>query len=83
MGFKVMDSQANFLFVEIGRPAKEFKEACARRGVLVGREFPPLQNTHARVSIGTLDEMQRAGVVIAEVLGAKRSVPAESTSGRK
>jgi histidinol-phosphate aminotransferase len=80
LGFKVMDSQANFLFVDIGRSAREFKEACARRGILVGREFPPLEKTHARVSVGTLDEMQRAGVVIAEVLGAKPPVPAGATS---
>jgi histidinol-phosphate aminotransferase len=80
MGFKVMDSQANFLFVDIGRSAREFKEACARRGILVGREFPPLEKTHARVSIGTIDEMQRAGVVIADVLGGSRPVPAGSAS---
>jgi histidinol-phosphate aminotransferase len=78
MGFRVMDSQANFVFVDIGRPAKGFKEDCARRGILVGREFPPLHKTHARVSIGTIDEMQRAGVVIAEVLGGSRPAPAGS-----
>jgi histidinol-phosphate aminotransferase len=80
MGFRVMDSQANFVFVDIGRPAKGFKEDCARRGILVGREFPPLQKTHARISIGTIDEMQRAGVVIAEVLGGSRPVPAGSAN---
>ena len=80
MGFRVMDSQANFVFVDIGRPAKGFKEDCARRGIMVGREFPPLQKTHARVSIGTIDEMQRAGVVIAEVLGGSRPVPAGSAN---
>jgi histidinol-phosphate aminotransferase len=80
MGFKVMDSQANFLFVDIGRSARGFKEACARRGILVGREFPPLEKTHARVSIGTIDEMQRAGVVIADVLGGSRPVPAGSVN---
>ena len=80
LGYKVMDSQANFLFVETGRPAREFKEACARRGILVGRAFPPLDKSHARVSIGTVDEMQRAGVVIAEVLGAGRPVPAAASS---
>jgi histidinol-phosphate aminotransferase len=76
LGYKVLDSQGNFLFVEIGRPAREFKEACAKRGILVGREFPPLEKTWARVSVGTLEEMQRAGPVIAEVLGARRPVPA-------
>jgi len=80
MGYRVLDSQANFLFVETGRPAKEFKEACARRGILVGREFPPLHKTYARVSIGTIDEMQRAGVVIADVLGGSRPVPAGAAS---
>ena len=80
LGYRVLDSQANFLFVETGRPAREFKEACARRGILVGREFPPLHQAYARVSIGTIDEMQRAGVVIAEVLGANRPVPAGSSN---
>jgi len=80
LGYRVLDSQANFLFVETGRPAKEFKEACARRGILVGREFPPLHQTYARVSIGTIDEMQKAGVVIAEVLGGSRPVPAGSSN---
>jgi histidinol-phosphate aminotransferase len=80
LGYKVMDSQANFVFVDIGRSAKGFKEDCARRGILVGREFPPLEKTHARVSIGTIDEMQKAGVVIADVLGANRAVPAGSSN---
>ena len=83
MGFRVMDSQANFVFVDIGRPARAFKEDCARRGILVGREFPPLEKTHARVSIGTIDEMQRAGVVIAEVLGGSRPTPAGLGNGAR
>jgi histidinol-phosphate aminotransferase len=84
LGYKVMDSQTNFVFAEIGRSAGEFKEACAKRGIVVGREFPPLQKTHARVSIGTIDEMQRAGVVIAEVLGPSgpRRAGPPSGSGR-
>ena len=55
--------------MNIGRPAKEFREACAERGIMVGRDFPPYENTHARISIGTLEEMQRATAVFAEVLG--------------
>lgn len=77
-GFPVMESQTNFLFVEISRSAREFKEACAQRGVLVGREFPPLEKTHARVSVGTLDEMKQAGAVMAEALGAPRPTAAGS-----
>jgi histidinol-phosphate/aromatic aminotransferase/cobyric acid decarboxylase-like protein len=45
--------------VGIRRPIAEFKDACAKRGVAVGRPFPPL-NEHARISIGTMDEMRRA-----------------------
>jgi histidinol-phosphate aminotransferase len=73
LGCRVMDSQTNFVFVETGCPAAEFKEACARRGVLVGRAFPPLDRMHARVSVGTIDEMRQAGLVFADVLGASRS----------
>jgi histidinol-phosphate aminotransferase len=70
LGFKTTDSQCNFVFVNIGRPAKEFKEACAKQGVLVGREFPPLEKTWARISLGTMDEMRKATEVFAKVLSA-------------
>jgi histidinol-phosphate aminotransferase len=68
LGYKVMASQTNFVFVEIGRPAEEFKNACAQHKVMVGREFPPLEKTCARVSLGTLDEMKRASEVFSRVL---------------
>jgi histidinol-phosphate/aromatic aminotransferase/cobyric acid decarboxylase-like protein len=34
----------------------------------VGRDFRPMEKTHARISIGTLGEMQRACSVFKEVL---------------
>ena len=67
MGFKAAPSNANFLMVPIGRDSREFRAACAKHDVLVGRPFPPL-TTHARISIGTLDEMKRAVDVFAQVL---------------
>jgi histidinol-phosphate aminotransferase len=73
MGAKPTDSQANFLFVDIHRPAKEFREACAKSGVMVGRDFPPFEKTHARISIGTMDEMQKAVDVFRSVLRATSS----------
>lgn len=79
LGYKVMDSQTNFLFVDIGQPAGAFKEACAKLGVRVGREFPPLEKTCARVSLGTADEMRRAQTVFASVLAPGGPVPAAST----
>jgi histidinol-phosphate/aromatic aminotransferase/cobyric acid decarboxylase-like protein len=27
---------------------------------MVGRNFPPFESTHARISIGTMEEMRRA-----------------------
>ena len=70
-GFKPTDSQCNFLFVDVKRPAKEFRDACRKQDVLVGRDFPPFEKSHARVSIGTLDEMKRAVAVFGQVLGVK------------
>jgi len=68
-GYSATDSQTNFLFVNIKRPAKEFREACRARGVLVARDFPPFEKSHVRISIGTLDEMKRAAQVFGKVLG--------------
>ena len=68
-GLDPVPSETNFIFVNIGRSAKEFREACAKQGIMVGRDFPPYENSHARISIGTLEEMQRATAVFAEVLG--------------
>jgi histidinol-phosphate aminotransferase len=76
-GFAPMESHTNFVFVDLRRPAAGFREACRGRGVLIGREFPPLEKTHVRISIGTMDEMRRATEVFAEALGA----PATSHRG--
>lgn len=67
-GYTPTDSQANFIFVDIKRPSKGFREGCQRDGVLVGRDFPPYDQTHARISIGTMSEMQRAVQVFEQVL---------------
>jgi histidinol-phosphate aminotransferase len=69
-GFAPTDSQCNFIFVNIRRPSKEFREACRKHNILVGRDFPPFERSHVRISIGTLDEMRRAVAVFALVLGA-------------
>lgn len=66
-GFEMVPSQANFLLVNIRRDPAAFRSACAAQGVLVGRVFPRL-SVHARTSIGTLDEMQRATEVFKRVL---------------
>ena len=68
-GMKPADSQANFMFVNIGRPVKEFRDACLAKGVKVARDFPPFEKTHCRISFGTMDEMKKAVTVFGEVLG--------------
>jgi histidinol-phosphate aminotransferase len=73
MGYKGTDSQANFIFVDLKRPTKEFRDAVAKEGVLVGRDFPPYEKTHCRISIGTQEEMQRAVEVFRQALGARQT----------
>jgi histidinol-phosphate aminotransferase len=70
MGFKATDSHTNFIFVNINRPAAAFRDACREAGVMVGRDFPPYEKTHARISIGTQPEMERAVAVFRKVLGS-------------
>jgi len=70
-GMTPTDSQANFMFVNIGRPAKDFREACAKQGVKVARDFPPFEKTHCRISYGTMDEMKKAVTVFGDVLAKK------------
>ena len=69
MGFQVADSQTNFIFVNIGRPAAQFRDACRELGVAVGRDFPPMEKTWARISLGRMEDMEKAVPVFRKVLG--------------
>lgn len=68
LGCKCTVSQTNFLFVDVGRSAAAFRTACGEQGIQVGRDFPPFEGSHARISIGTMDEMQKAVAVFRDVL---------------
>jgi histidinol-phosphate aminotransferase len=70
LGFQSTDSQTNFIFTDIGKTmtAAAFRDACAKQGVMVGRDFPPLEKQWARISIGTMEEMQKATTVFKSVL---------------
>jgi histidinol-phosphate aminotransferase len=67
-GYTPTDSQTNFIFVDIKRPARGFRESCAKQGILVGRDFPPYEKTHCRISISTMEDMQRAVKVFEQAL---------------
>ncbi|MFN7996545.1 MAG: aminotransferase class I/II-fold pyridoxal phosphate-dependent enzyme [Bryobacteraceae bacterium] len=53
-----IDTQANFMMIDVGRNAREFITKMPRMGVAVGRPFPALPNM-LRVSIGTEADMKR------------------------
>jgi histidinol-phosphate aminotransferase len=69
MGFDSPESETNFIFVNIRRPAVEFRDGCRALGVSVGRDFPPMEKTYARISLGTMEDMQKAMPVFKQVLG--------------
>lgn len=70
MGYTSTDSQTNFIFTDIGKTmtAAQFRDGCAAKGVMVGRDFPPLEKQWARISLGTMEEMQKATEVFRSVL---------------
>jgi histidinol-phosphate aminotransferase len=70
-GYQPTDSQTNFIFVDIKRPAADFRNGCAAENVIVGRNFPPYEKSHARISIGTMAEMQRAVQTFERALAKK------------
>ena len=66
-GYEVGASETNFLMIDLRRDMRPVREACRREGIAVGRPFPPL-TTHLRISIGTMEEMQKAAEVMKRVL---------------
>ena len=74
-GCRVADSQANFLLADVKRPTKEFRDACEKQGVMIGRDFPPLA-TWARISIGTTEEMKTANEVFRKILAGGKTTTA-------
>jgi histidinol-phosphate aminotransferase len=57
MGYRHIPSQANFMMIEMKRPARPMIDELKQRGVQVGRPFPTLPN-HMRVTIGKQGEME-------------------------
>src|SRR5882724_9122817 len=80
LGYTSADSQTNFIFTDIGKTmtAAAFRDGCAAKGIMVGRDFPPLEKTWARISLGTMEEMQKATEVFRSVLK-----PSTTTSSGK
>src|SRR5258707_1366515 len=82
MGHTSTDSQTNFIFTDIGKTmtAAAFRDGCAAKGIMGGRDFPPLEKQWARISLGTMEEMQKATEVFRSVL--KSSTTTSSGKGQ-
>jgi histidinol-phosphate aminotransferase len=65
-GLSVAKSQANFILVDLKRPARPVYDALLRKGVIV-RPFASLP-TSLRVTLGTERENERFLSALAEVL---------------
>jgi histidinol-phosphate aminotransferase len=74
-GYETIPSDANFFMVHLRRPVQPVIDEFRKKGVLVGRPFPPL-NEHLRVSIGTADEMSRFMVAFRDIMA--RPAPAKA-----
>jgi histidinol-phosphate aminotransferase len=70
LGYATIPSDANFFMVHLKRPVAPVVEAFKKKGILVGRPFPPLTE-HLRVSVGTADEMSRFMVAFKAVMAAE------------
>jgi histidinol-phosphate aminotransferase len=70
LGYESIPSETNFFMVHLKRPIQPVIEEFRKKGVIVGRPFPPL-NESLRVSIGTPDEMARFMVAFKEIMPAR------------
>jgi histidinol-phosphate aminotransferase len=71
MGYTVVDSHANCIFVDVKSSAPAFRDACLAQKIQVGRDFPPYEKTHTRITLGTMDQMRQAVTVFRSVLSKK------------
>jgi histidinol-phosphate aminotransferase len=72
LGYDVIPSETNFFMVHIRRQVQPVIEEFRKKGVLVGRPFPPMLD-YLRVSIGTAEEMDRFMGAFKEIFPAKTS----------
>ncbi len=66
LGYATIPSDANFFMVHIKKSVQPVIDDFKKKGVLVGRPFPPMLE-HLRVSVGTPEEMNRFMVAFKEL----------------
>ncbi len=57
LGISYLDSQTNFVFMDLKAPLKPFFERMKAENILVGRPFPPA-TTWCRISLSTTEDMK-------------------------
>ncbi len=67
MGYSVIPSDCNFFMVHLKKPVQPIVEEFRKKGVLVGRPFPPMLE-YLRVSVGTAQEMDRFLMAFREIM---------------
>jgi histidinol-phosphate aminotransferase len=75
LGYETIPSDANFFMVNLRRPVAPLIDEFEKKGVLVGRPFPPL-NEHLRVSVGTPNEMDKFMVALKAIMATRPSARA-------
>jgi histidinol-phosphate aminotransferase len=77
LGHQTIPSQANFFMVNLNKEVQPVIDEFRKRGVLVGRPFPPMTQ-HLRVSVGTADEMNRFLAAFKQILPSAKNTTADS-----
>ena len=72
LGLRHLPSQANFILVDLGRPAAEVAERLFARGVIIRPGAMWRLPTWARITIGTPEENARLVEALSAVLGTPR-----------
>lgn len=67
-GRRYVPSHTNFVLFHTGLPIKEFGDAMKKRGILVGRPFPPYLDW-CRLSMAKVEEMEKFAAAFQEVMG--------------
>ena len=75
-GYPVIPSQTNFFMVSLGdRQVQGVIEEFRKKGILVGRPFPPMLN-HLRVSVGTPEDMEKFMTAFKQIFPQKAAATA-------
>jgi histidinol-phosphate aminotransferase len=70
LGLRYVPTEANFVLVDVQRPAKEVADALLRKGIIVRPCEPFGLPTHLRVDIGTPETVERFITALKSVLSA-------------